>query len=196
MLTIVHDDIIYPSSHSLRSRPSRLLRGDLDRRHLAGAGHLHHALLAAHLRHRRRLSSLFLAPLLFDEPGVSVRPRVPVPDHHAKERHLVGLQAPPSPFAFRHRARRAFAAAPRFHLQPFGLDLRAEARRPRLGQSHRPHALSRTDVAAQIRAVLPAVAPCRPVLSPGGLVRPRRRLPVEHGARLSRAPSASTRSPM
>ena len=39
-------------------------------------------------------------------------------------------------------------------------------------------------------------APCRSLLSPRGLVRPRRRLPVEHGARLSRAPSASTRSLM
>ena len=73
----------------------------------------------------------------------------------------------------------------RFHLQPFGVDLLPEARRARFRRSLGSDALSRTDVAAQIRAPS-GRAPCRPVLSPGGLVRPRRRLPVEHGARLSR----------
>ena len=48
------------------------------------------------------ISSLFLAPGLFDQPAVSIRPRVPGAKHRAKERAVVGRQAPASSSAFRY----------------------------------------------------------------------------------------------
>ena len=98
-----HDDIIYPSAIPFVLVHLGCFGGDLDRRHLAGGRHLRGAVLAAHLRHRRRLPPLLLAPGLFDQPGVPVRARRSVADHRAEERAVVGRQAPPSPSAFRHR---------------------------------------------------------------------------------------------
>ena len=69
-----------------------------------------------------------------------------------EERAVVGGQAPPSSPAFRHARGRAFAAPARLPLQPRGLDLRARARRDRPRQDRGFRALSRTDVAAPVRA--------------------------------------------
>ena len=59
---------------------------------------------------------------------VPVRARRAGPEQRAEERPVVGLEAPASSPAFRHRGRRAFAAPQGLHLQPYGLDLRAQAR--------------------------------------------------------------------
>src|SRR5262245_63882093 len=95
---------------------------------------------------------LLLASLLFDQPSVPVRARGAVAELAAEERAVVGGQAPPSPSALGYRARRAFAAAQGFFVQPRGLDLLAPAWRHRPREGRRFCPLSRADVAAPPRA--------------------------------------------
>ena len=112
------------------------------------------ALLAAHLRHRRRLPSLLLASRLL-RPAAAFQFVLAFlcPEHRPEERAVVGGQAPPPPPPFRHRARRAFAAPQRLRLQPCRLDLRPPARRQptsaKVGDFAR---YPGTDVAAPVRA--------------------------------------------
>ena len=125
----------------------------------------------------------------------SIRPRLPRPEQRPKERSVVGCQAPASPLAFRYRAGRAFTSAQGFHLQPCGMDFCPEARRNRLGEDCGFRALSRVDVAAQIRT--PAChCSWRSLLSRCRVVWPGGRILLEHGARLSRNLLPSIRSRM
>src|SRR3977135_1197309 len=73
------------------------------------------ALLAAHLCYRRGLSPLFLASGLRDQPGLPARARGPGAEHGAKERAVVGRQAPPPPSAFGYPVGCASAARHRPH---------------------------------------------------------------------------------
>ena len=113
--------------------------------------------------------------------------------HRAEERAVVGGQASPSPSPFRHRGRRPFAAPHAASSTATRLDLRARHDATDLVKIADFAQLSRADVAA------PATSCCRPsslaVLCFAGrrLAGTGRRLLLEHGAGLSRRPSASIR---
>src|SRR5580700_7123914 len=78
------------------------------------------ALLAAHLRDRCRLSSLFFASRLRDHPCIPTGARGDVDVHDAEERTVVGRQASRSSLAFGHRARCALAAPQGFFYSHLG----------------------------------------------------------------------------
>ena len=180
------DDIVYPSAIPFIVVHLACLGGVLDRRHLAGAGALRRALLAAHLRDRRRLSPLFLPPLVFHQPGLPVRAGLPRPDHGAEQRALVGractatIISIPTPSTTRIRRASAASSTPtsagsstRRHDKTDLVQV-ADLAASRswcgcIGSSWRPPSLSRV-----------ALLPDRRLVRPGG------RLPLEHRAGLPR----------
>mgnify|MGYP003694033221 CR=1 FL=1 len=123
--------------------------------------------------------------VLFDQPAVSICPRVDSAKHRAKERAVVGRQAPTPSSAFRYARMTCIRHDIRASSTAMSAGFFPTARCDRSGQGGGFFGLSGIEVAAQVRAG-PGGDPRACLFLDRGMVRPGGRFRVEHGAAFSR----------
>jgi hypothetical protein len=82
-----------PAGSHISTGPRGVRHGDRVGRFMASDCNLRSTILVAHVRDHCRISSVLLASILLNKPGVSIHPCIPCPKQLPEKRPLVGCEA-------------------------------------------------------------------------------------------------------